>query len=105
MIESMFSQLSSYPASYSLWASVLLQHSYPFYEVAIVGDKWAEMMVQLSAEYLPNIISAASSKNESKLPLLTDRHKAGETLIYICQDQTCKLAESDMKKSIADLQK
>ena len=105
MIESMFSQLSIYPASYSLWASVLLQHSYPFYEVAIVGDKWAEMMIQLSAEYLPNIISAASLKNESKLPLLTDRLKSGETLIYICKDQTCKLPESDIKKAIADLQK
>jgi uncharacterized protein len=105
MIETMYQKVAKYPASYALWASLLLKQAYPYYEVAIVGDKWSELLVQLSAEYLPNIISAASAKNVVEIPLLTERQKPDETLIYVCKDQACELPENDLKKVIASLKK
>jgi uncharacterized protein len=105
MISAMYEQLSKYPSSYSLWASLMLQQANPYYEVAIVGDKWADLLGQLSVDYLPNMISAASSKNSSDLPLLFDRQQPGETLIYVCKDQACELPETDLKRVIALLKK
>jgi uncharacterized protein YyaL (SSP411 family) len=105
MIGSMFNQFQKYPASFALWGSLILQQSNPFYEIAIVGDNWADLQEQLSAEYLPNIISAASAKNVVEIPLLTERQKPGETLIYVCKDHTCEFPENDLKKVIASLKK
>jgi len=105
MIGSIYQQVIKYPTSYALWASMLLKHAYPYYEIAIVGDKWAENLVQLTAEYLPNIISAASAKNVIEIPLLSERQKPDETLIYVCKDQACELPETDIKKVIVSLNK
>ena len=102
MLNNMQTQLLSSPNNYSVWGSVLLEKLYPFYEVAIVGDKAENFIRKLNTEYIPNTIIIGSLKN-SELPLFEDRFVEGETYIYVCQNSTCKLPVTTPNEAINQL--
>jgi uncharacterized protein YyaL (SSP411 family) len=56
--------------------------------VAIVGKAVDEKRKSLHKHYHPNKIFAGST-SISTLPLLINRYKNDETLIYVCRNKTC----------------
>ena len=90
MISTMDNAIKKNPQSHANWLQLALLHQEKFYEIAIVGDKWAEISEILQKNYLPNVIFA-TSKGKSELPLLRDRYVKQKTLAYICQDGACQL--------------
>lgn len=90
MLKSIQPQLLESPSNYSVWGSILLKKIYPYYEVAIVGDKTAEYIQTLNSNYIPNTL-IIGSKKKSELPIFKDRYAKNETYIYVCQNSTCKL--------------
>jgi hypothetical protein len=89
MLNHMLADMEHYGAGYSNWGILQLYFSQPFYEVAIVGKSVDEKRKALQKHYFPNRIFAGST-SESTLPLLKNRYKEGETLIYICRDMSCQ---------------
>ena len=75
---------------YSNWLHVVLYNTMNFHEIAIVGDQYKALGKDLSKNYLPNSI-LVGSKKEGEIDLLKNRYNAGETLIYVCIEGTCKL--------------
>ncbi len=73
---------------YSNWAKLYLQMNFTFNEVCICGPKANEYRKEISKSYLPNILLAGSEK-ASKLPLIQNRNKENETLIYVCTKNAC----------------
>ena len=73
---------------YSNWAQLLLQINYSFYEIYICGTMAREYKNEITKSYLPNIILAGAEK-PSELPLLQNRIKIDETLIYVCTNNAC----------------
>jgi uncharacterized protein YyaL (SSP411 family) len=71
-------------------------------EIAIVGSKAATLRKEFSAHYLPSAIWSGSM-GTSTLPLLQDKIKAGETLIYVCKNKTCKLPVKTVVEAMGQL--
>lgn len=79
-----------HPSFYANWAILSNWLITPPYEVAISGTELLNLRKQFGLKYLPGCIYTGSAAN-SGLPLLQDKYKAGETLIYVCHNNTCQL--------------
>lgn len=102
MLNNMLPEIVNYGSGYSNWALLLLDFTQPFYEIAIVGKAVDEKRKALNKHYLPNRIFAGSA-NQSTLPLLKNRHVAGQTLIYVCTNKTCKEPVAEVEEALKQL--
>lgn len=92
-------EIKEYPSSFSNWLDLMMNYSYPFYEVAIVGDDAKEKLLKLNKTYIPNKL-IVGSKDENNLPLLENRYVPRETYIYVCVNKACKLPVSEVEEAI-----
>jgi uncharacterized protein YyaL (SSP411 family) len=99
MLTSMIKFTSETPYSYAKWNSLLLQTTYPFYEVAIVGSEAKSLVKAMSNEYIPNILLVGSTI-DSKLALFEARYSEDGTYIYVCRDNTCKLPVKTIAEAV-----
>ncbi|MFL5765158.1 MAG: thioredoxin domain-containing protein [Bacteroidia bacterium] len=102
MLGHVLPDMEQYGAGYSNWAMLHLHFSRPFYELAIVGKSVDENRKLLQKHYFPNRIFAGSA-SESSLPLLKDRYKEGETLIYVCKDMTCGQPVKSVEEALTQI--
>ncbi|HSM63502.1 MAG TPA: thioredoxin domain-containing protein [Gillisia sp.] len=91
MIKTVTSQIKDYPQGYSNWLNLELNFKHNFYEVVIMGPNAQKLLKELNSHYLPNILIAGSEKEDESLPLLEQRFKDGEDLIYVCTNGACQL--------------
>lgn len=103
-LNNMKPQIKEYPSSFSNWLDLMMNYSYPFYEVVIVGDDAKEKLFELNKTYIPNKLIAGST-DENNLPLLENRYVSKETLIYVCVNKACKLPVSEVDQAINLLKK
>jgi uncharacterized protein YyaL (SSP411 family) len=73
--------------------------SYPFYEVAVVGENAESVIKNMGANHVPNILLVGST-TESNLPLFEGRFSEDGTFIYVCQDNTCKLPVKTVEEAL-----
>lgn len=90
MLSAMVPVFRETPYSYAKWNSLLLQSTYPFYEVAIVGKNAKSLMAGMGKQHVPNTLLVGSTV-ASDLALFEGRYTDKGTFIYVCQDHTCKL--------------
>ena len=102
MLNGVTEELKNYGAGYSNWACLALNLTYPFREVAIVGNNVNEKLVELYKQGITNTIFAVNAE-ASDLPLVKNRFVAGETLFYVCQNKSCKLPVKSVKETVAQL--
>jgi len=104
--------IPQYGSAYSNWAMLMLCFLNPFYEIAIVGKDVDEKRKSFSQHYVPNAIfvGAASSpallpkeKGGTAVPLLKDKFVEGKTLIYVCENKTCKLPTENIEEAIQQI--
>jgi uncharacterized protein YyaL (SSP411 family) len=99
MIGHLQQEMEHYGAGYSNWGILQLRMLQPFLEIAIVGKDVDENRALLQQHYFPNVIFAGSGTS-STLPLLKDRFKEGQTLIYVCREKTCLAPVSDLMEAL-----
>ena len=102
MLNNVVGEIENYGAGYSNWAMLLLFFSQPFYEVAIVGKAVDEKRKSFNKHYYPNKIFAGST-SISSLPLLINRFKNDETLIYVCRNKTCLQPETHIETALKQM--
>ena len=90
MLKNVLPEIKQNPSGYSNWLSLLENYRKPFYEVAVVGSEANTKAVAFRKKYLPNTLVASSIKNDT-LPLLLNRFIEDETMLFVCQNYTCKL--------------
>ncbi|MGL5889124.1 MAG: thioredoxin domain-containing protein [Bacteroidia bacterium] len=88
MLRMMQREIIGYGAGHSNWMLLQLHFCFAFREVAVTGFSAAETQEAFSKAYFPNLILAGSSA-ESTLPLLEGRIRAGEKLVYVCENNAC----------------
>lgn len=98
MLSSITDRLIRYGSSYSNWGLLLLDFVFPYYEVAVSGKMADTMTKEISRNYYPNKI-IISSEAPTTFNLLKDRFVADQTLIYVCENQTCHLPEADIEQA------
>lgn len=103
MLNNVLDEIENYGAGYSNWAMLLLYFSTPFHELAIVGKSVDEKRKILHKHYHPNKIFAGSA-SESSLPLLLNRYKKDETLIYVCKNKSCLAPVKEIEEALSQMQ-
>lgn len=104
MLNNIKPQIVGNAAYFSNWLDVMLNYTNPYYEVVIVGKDAREKIAELNKTYLPNILISYSDKN-SNLPLLENRFIEGETYIYVCINNTCRLPVETISKTLKLIKK
>ena len=103
LLKSVIKEIESYGPGYSNWALLLLQYLKPQTEVVIVGKSVNEKLVALYKQSPPNVIFALSDK-KSDLPLLKNRYVEGQTLIYVCKNNSCLLPSQSVEEALNQIE-
>lgn len=102
MLSVMKEEIERYPSTYSNWASLAISFTGESSEIMLVGEQAIPFLMEIQKEYLPNTMFIAS-KTESQLEILKGKFQNGETLIYVCQNQTCKRPNRTVKEALEQL--
>ncbi|RZP08384.1 MAG: thioredoxin domain-containing protein [Flavobacteriales bacterium] len=89
MIDSVIGKAVNDPLDYMNWLNVSTDYSKNFYEIVVVGKNAFEISKDLTSRYLPNTLVAAS-KTDTDEYLIKNRYIKGDTLIYVCVNNSCK---------------
>ena len=98
MLGQMYDQVSEDPSFYANWIKLMGTKAFGAYEIAIVGNKAQQKNFQIQKKYLPT--STFMGGKKENLPLLESKLVEGETLIYVCQNKTCKYPVSSAAEAI-----
>jgi uncharacterized protein YyaL (SSP411 family) len=99
MLNNVKNKAMGYGAGASNWFILYSNYIGNFYEVAVVGKDAKEKLVEINKHYLPNKLIAGSLVL-SEMPLLKDRFTEGETNIFICVNNSCKLPTEKSEEAI-----
>ncbi len=102
MLNNVKPEIQEYGSGYSNWMDLMLNYTEQFYEVAIVGTEALNKISELNKTYIPHKIIAGSLKIET-LPLLENRFVENETLLYVCENNACKLPVQTVKEALEQL--
>jgi len=102
MLNNVKKDIPGYGAGYSNWMQLMIRFTTPFYEIAMVGKQAQEKRKELDQYYLPNKI-ILGSQHPSMLPLLQNKYSEGKTLIYVCENKTCKLPVGEIKEVLKQI--
>lgn len=100
MLNNIQEEIERNPMSYSNWLDLMLNYTNPYYELVVVGPDAPAKLKELNGIYLPNKLIAASTV-ASKQEIFEGRYLEGETLIYVCVNNACKLPVRSIKEAIA----
>lgn len=89
--------------NYANWLQLALYIEQPFYEIAIIGQEFEKMALDLRKHYQPNSI-LVGTKKESNLYLLKNRFVENETLVYVCLQGACKLPSTSWEETLKQLE-
>jgi len=103
MLSAMVPAIIESAASYSKWNALLLNNTYPYYEIAVVGKNADALIKAINEKKLPNTLVVGST-TESELPLFENRYVEEGTYIYVCQNTTCKLPVETVADAMRQLE-
>ena len=103
MMEKVYPALLKNLPYYSNWALLLNRYLYPSQEVVFAGREALKLNREFEQYYTTALVAGSTGKNET--PLLKDRFIPGKTLIYVCENKTCKLPVTSVKEALLLLHK
>ncbi len=103
MLSAMVPAITESASSYSKWNALLLNNTYPYYEIAVVGKSADALIKGLGEMHLPNTLIVGST-SESELPLFEGRFVEDGTYIYVCQNTTCKLPVETVTDAVRQME-
>lgn len=101
MVTQVMNELSNSPPFYAHWTSVMGWWVYEPYEVAIVGTGALEKSKIFRQHYIPLAMFIGGS--DENLPLLQHKSVSGKTMIYVCQNRTCKLPVENVNDALKQI--
>ena len=99
MLKNVQLEMEQYPSGFSNWMDLLLNYQSKYFEVVVVGKDALQKINEINQYYIPNKLLAGSTV-DSKSYLLEGRYVDGNTYIYVCVNNTCKLPVKDTKSAI-----
>ena len=102
MLRNVLAQVRSYGEGYSNWCKLLLQLLTPSKQICIVGPNakdWAEQI----RPFIGSTTLLSGSNEVSNMPLLKNKFNRNKTLIYFCENTTCKAPFERIEDAIAAL--
>jgi uncharacterized protein YyaL (SSP411 family) len=84
---------------YANWDILMSWFALEPYFVAIVGKNFEAKRKEFDSYYLP-LVFLAGGKTEGKLSLLEGKLREGETTIFVCQNNSCRLPVTEVSEAI-----
>lgn len=103
MLKNVLAEMEQYPSGFSNWMDLLANYQGKFYEIVVVGEDASEKIKELSQQYLPNKLLAGSTGVSNEY-LLQERYFEGETFIYVCVNNACKLPVTESSVALKSVQ-
>ncbi|MBT3300819.1 MAG: thioredoxin domain-containing protein [Bacteroidetes bacterium] len=97
------SKIQEHPAYHANWFRLQLNELYPSYEVVVCGKNALKIKNELNDTYFANVLFAGSTTENNVLSVLQNRFVKGKSLIYVCQDNACKLPVEQVKQALVQL--
>ncbi len=91
MVNLMKNRIVAYPSAHAQWASVAAAIAFKTSVVVITGPDALRFASILQKTFRPFVIFAVAEQEEA-IAVFEHRFKQNETLIYVCQGNTCKAA-------------
>jgi len=73
--------------------------TFPFYEVAIMGEKAQDLSLELQKEYHSNCIFLGGQSEDLSILENKNPKDPSETIIYVCENKICQKPTSDIEKA------
>ena len=86
---------------YANWARLMGWLTHAPYEVAVMGEGAIEISRALQQYYLPTAFFMGGEKEN--LPLLENKLRESNTLIYVCQNKVCKFPVPDIEQALVQM--
>ncbi len=102
MLNNVVREMPRYLSAHSNWGILFLKYAYPFYEIAISGEKASAFREEMNKKWMPNTL-LAGAESESTLPILKNRYAPLKTRMYICRDKTCKLPVESIDEALQQM--
>ncbi len=99
MLHNIQPEINAYPSGFSNWMDLARNFQEDYFELVVVGPDATKLLAELNQTYMPNKMIAASNV-ESNAPLLENRYVDGQTFIYVCVNNTCKLPVRSVEKAL-----
>lgn len=96
MLHNIKPQIKSYASGYSNWLDVMLNFSFDFYELVIIGKEAKIKLKEVDQTYIPNKLIAGGI-SDSDSALLKNRFVKDKTLFYLCVNNSCKYPVEEFK--------
>jgi len=87
------------PSFYSNWCQLYLDMVYPPYEIAIVGKDFESLKEGMLSQFTTNALFLGGDR-ENELQLLENKLQDGKTLIYVCQNKSCKFPVASVEAAM-----
>lgn len=104
MVALVSNKFKEYPQNFGNWGVLMLNNTYPYFEVVVVEPNASSLINQLNSYSVPNMLLIGSNV-ESEMPLLKSRFVENETYIYVCQNNTCKMPVQNAKEVLSQFSK
>lgn len=99
MTQSFSALFGKEPGYLSNWGMAAFEVSTPYFETVITGPKAAAYRDELLKVYHPFQILMGAEKSAS-LPLVKDRTGNPDTMIFVCQNKTCRLPVKSVPEAL-----
>lgn len=80
------------------WAHLFGKMVFPIQEIAVMGENNLTKSLELQKNFLPNALFLGG--NQENLPLLKDKLIKDKTMIYVCQNKTCKTPTESVEDAL-----
>ncbi len=91
--------ISRSPSFFTNWLSLLTTFHSDFSEIVISGDEMIKRRSEFCGNFLPDILFAGAA-GDSELSLLQGRVGHGDTRIYVCRNQACKMPVNTVEEAL-----
>ena len=99
MLQTVIHQFANYPMAFANWGVLLLKITKPYYEVAVLGERAKENIMEMQRGFHPNVLWVFS-ETEKDLTILKNRLIAGKTMFYVCSDGNCALPVENYEQAL-----
>jgi uncharacterized protein YyaL (SSP411 family) len=90
-----------YPTSFGIWACLLQEIIFGTYEIAVLGNNYQKLQLDLFNHYLPHTIIMASDIENEEFPLLAGKTIPEKPVIYLCKDFVCQQPVTSIDRFIS----
>jgi uncharacterized protein YyaL (SSP411 family) len=101
MLSNIKQNMHAYGSAFSNWAQLLLNITFPYFQLAITGKNALEQKAELSKIYFPNKLMMGLMHSATSLPLLKEKFTDEKTYFYLCNNKSCSLPMQSIDELLA----